>query len=105
MSGILQRRKASSIIVPSPPTAVYPPKRKPSSPPPPSHARLADVVRDYEALDNSELSFRIGDKIEILDIDDNGWAEGTSYPRRMLSINLYLSIHLSFATCESVFVE
>lgn len=37
----------------------------------------ADAVWDRVALDNDELSFRVGDAIEILDMTDDVWWHGS----------------------------
>ena len=37
----------------------------------------ADAVWDREALDKDELSFRVGDVIEILDMTDDVWWHGS----------------------------
>ena len=37
----------------------------------------ADAVWDRMAMENDELSFRVGDVIEILDMTDDTWWQGS----------------------------
>lgn len=37
----------------------------------------ADAVWDRDALDSDELSFRVGDVIEVLDMTDDVWWHGS----------------------------
>ena len=61
--------------------------RPPPPPPPPTHAQnpenlvvtslmYADAVWDRVGLESDELSFRVGDVIEILDMSDDTWWQG-----------------------------
>ena len=70
----------------------------------------ADAVWDRVGMENDELSFRVGDVIEILDMTDDTWWQGSVkessgwFPSAFVRVSVYVSVCDCVCVCVCVCV-
>lgn len=85
-SGVWEEKRKSRLSNKRPP----PSRPKPKKAPPPKPLKQCQALYDYDAQDTDELSFQVGDLIDIISEEPSGWWRGRLRGREGVFPNNYI---------------